>query len=318
MLDIIRITVILILELLTEDKTVGNLSTGTSILKPPYPVINFRLCGSAVQHILVQQFYKRRRLVLRCVRRIRCICRSCCSCRCRHTLACHITVPVGIAYCHRLDCAASAQCKCRRIFLRSRVSRRRCISICCIIDDRIRRTARYRHIIDIVVRRNRNLRLCGLLYNRRQSAWIRVSCPTIQGTRRKILIPIGFFCVRTCIACQIRIIYGVAPFKIFIVDGTLICPGTVYIIPRVVDTHLIPLMVITCHRNTVNTHTVAHHLKRLRISSADGLIHAEYAVYRLCVCRIFIKRVAINIRIIIHFLHNEIVNHFYFFRLRAE
>ena len=121
-----------------------------------------------------------------------------------------------------------------------------------------------------------------------------------------------------CIACQIRIIYGVAPLKIFIVDGALIRPGTVYIVPGVVDTHLIPLMVITCHRNTVNTHAVAHHLKRLRISGADGLIHAEYAVYRLCVCRIFIKRVAINIRIIIHFLHNEIVNHFYFFRLRAK
>ena len=59
------------------------------------------------------------------------------------------------------------------------------------------------------------------------------------------------------IACQIRIIYGVAPLKIFIVDGALIRPGTVYIVPGVVDTHLIPLMVITCHRNTVNTHAVA-------------------------------------------------------------
>ena len=109
----------------------------------------------------------------------------------------------------------------------------------------------------------------------------------------------------TCVAAFKVLIKGCAP-------ASGIRPGTIHVVPGIIDSDLIPLMQLTRHGNTVNSRCVAHHGKCLCIARTHRQIRTEYTVCRLRINVLIFNKSVCKVIIVINIVNHKVVKHLHF------
>ena len=118
-----------------------------------------------------------------------------------------------------------------------------------------------------------NLRIICLPCNLWQCSRCIPRRTAVQRTYRQIIFPVAFFLMTVFRILAACIIILIVSQKIIIIKTTaLIIPGTIHIIPGIIQSYLVPFMIITGYCYRINPGAIAHHFKCLCISGANRLI----------------------------------------------